>query len=209
MCHLATRNRRRERFHNRLNDLHRNIQFTMETGRDGHLPFLEIDIYRRLHGSLGHKVYLKPTHSNLYLSPDYITLPQTYSALFQCWYTQPGFFATRKVSMMSLSSSEPLSGNMVMVSNRYDGPSTQRLEPPSRKRRPLRSFFHIFRRHNGWLSRMLAKQNIKCVVLPPRRISSLLRPAKDDLRFRSPGVYSIPCECGQVYIGQTGGSIET
>jgi len=56
---------------------------------------------------------------------------------------------------------------------------------------------------------MVAKQNIKCVVLPPRKISNLLRPAKDDLGLRTPGIYSIPCECGQLYIGQTDGSIQT
>jgi predicted GIY-YIG superfamily endonuclease len=32
---------------------------------------------------------------------------------------------------------------------------------------------------------------------------------KDDLGLKTPGVYSIPCECGQVYIGQTGRSIDT
>jgi hypothetical protein len=32
---------------------------------------------------------------------------------------------------------------------------------------------------------------------------------KDDLGLKTPGVYSIPCECGQVYIGQTGRSINT
>jgi hypothetical protein len=51
---------------------------------------------------------------------------------------------------------------------------------------------------------MLAKQSIKCIALPPRKNSSLLRPAKVDLGLRTPGIYSIPCECGQVYIGQTG-----
>jgi hypothetical protein len=34
---------------------------------DGHLTFLDIDIYRKTDGSLGHKVYPKPTHTNLYL----------------------------------------------------------------------------------------------------------------------------------------------
>jgi predicted GIY-YIG superfamily endonuclease len=32
---------------------------------------------------------------------------------------------------------------------------------------------------------------------------------KDDLGLKTPGVYSVPCECAQVYIGQTGRSIET
>jgi hypothetical protein len=56
----------------------------------------------------------------------------------------------------------------------------------------------------GCLSRILAKHNIKNVGLPLRKISSFLCPVKDDLGLRTPGVYSIPCECNQVYIGQTG-----
>jgi hypothetical protein len=40
----------------------------METESEGHLPFLDLNIYRRPDGSLGHRVYRKPTHTNLYLS---------------------------------------------------------------------------------------------------------------------------------------------
>jgi hypothetical protein len=58
------------------------------------------------------------------------------------------------------------------------------------------------------ISRMLAKHNIMSVRLPLRKISSFLRPVKDDLRLRTPVCISISCECGQVYIGQTGKSIE-
>ena len=50
-----------------LSGLHKNIYFTMEIEEDGHLPFLDIDIYRKTDGSLGHKVYRKPTHTNLHL----------------------------------------------------------------------------------------------------------------------------------------------
>jgi len=37
--------------------------------RDGHLPFLDIDIYWRPDGALGHKIFRKPTDTNLYLNP--------------------------------------------------------------------------------------------------------------------------------------------
>jgi hypothetical protein len=40
----------------------------METESVGHLPFLDLDICRRPDGSLGHKVYRKPTHTKLYLN---------------------------------------------------------------------------------------------------------------------------------------------
>ena len=32
----------------------------------------------------------------------------------------------------------------------------------------------------------------------------MLRPVKDEQGLKTPGVYEIPCECGQVYIEQTG-----
>ena len=52
-------------FLNHLNRLHNKIQFTMEI-EEGRLPFLDNDIYRKTNGSLGHEVYRKPTHTNLY-----------------------------------------------------------------------------------------------------------------------------------------------
>jgi hypothetical protein len=60
----------------------------------------------------------------------------------------------------------------------------------------------------GCLSRMLAKHNIKSVALPPRKIASYFPPVRDSLGLKTPGVYSIPCKCGRVYIGQSGPSIQ-
>ena len=60
----------------------------------------------------------------------------------------------------------------------------------------------------GWLSRMMAKHNIKSVALPPRKIFSYLPPVKEALGLRTLGIYSIPCECGMVYIGQSSRSIQ-
>jgi hypothetical protein len=55
----------------------------------------------------------------------------------------------------------------------------------------------------GRLSRMLAKHNIKSIAIPPKKISNYLPPVKDTVGLRTPGIYSIPCECGKVYIGQS------
>jgi hypothetical protein len=56
----------------------------------------------------------------------------------------------------------------------------------------------------GRLSRLLAKHNIKSVALPPRKRASYLSPFKEIIGLRTPGIYSIPCECGKVYFGQSG-----
>jgi hypothetical protein len=56
---------------------------------------------------------------------------------------------------------------------------------------------------------MLSQHNIKSVGLPPKKVSSLLWPVKDNLGLRTPGVYRNPCKCSKVYIGQTGRSMDT
>jgi hypothetical protein len=49
-------------FLHHLNSIHQSIQFTIQTKSEGHLPFLDLDIYRRLDGSLGHSVPQAHTH---------------------------------------------------------------------------------------------------------------------------------------------------
>jgi hypothetical protein len=60
----------------------------------------------------------------------------------------------------------------------------------------------------NWISRVLARHNIKSVGLPLMKLSSLLRLVKDHLRLRTPSVYRIPCEFGRVSTEQTGCSVD-
>ena len=39
-------------------------------------------------------------------------------------------------------------------------------------------------------------------------LASYLPPVKDAIGLKTPGIYRIPCECGTVYIGQSGRSID-
>jgi hypothetical protein len=40
-----------------LNSVHENIDFTIQTERDGHIPFLDIEICHKQDGLLGHRVF--------------------------------------------------------------------------------------------------------------------------------------------------------
>jgi hypothetical protein len=62
---------------------------------------------------------------------------------------------------------------------------------------------------SGRISRILNKHNIKTVNLPPNKLRNQLVRAKDPAGLKVPGVYRIPCECGDVYIGETCRTIET
>jgi hypothetical protein len=55
---------------------------------------------------------------------------------------------------------------------------------------------------------MLKKHDIRGINLPPKKIFNSLRPVKDVLGLKTPGVYCIPCECGKVYVGQSGRTVE-
>jgi hypothetical protein len=50
-----------------LNNIHKSIEFTMEVEQDRTLPFLDVLVSRRVDGTLGHTVYRKSTHTDLYL----------------------------------------------------------------------------------------------------------------------------------------------
>jgi hypothetical protein len=58
------------------------------------------------------------------------------------------------------------------------------------------------------LNRMLNRHNITETGFPSK-VFKCLRPVKNDLGLNTPAVYCIPCECGKVYIGQSGHSMET
>jgi hypothetical protein len=55
---------------------------------------------------------------------------------------------------------------------------------------------------------MLAKYNIKSVAPSAKKIAGYLPPYKEKLGLRTPGIYTISCECGMVYIGQSGQTIQ-
>jgi hypothetical protein len=55
---------------------------------------------------------------------------------------------------------------------------------------------------------MLARHDIKSVGFPHMKSSNLLHPVKDHLGLKTLGVYRNPCECGRVYVWQTGSSVD-
>jgi hypothetical protein len=79
------------------------------------------------------------------------------------------------------------------------------LNPPMRTRSlqinyTTINFLHFIQNNLIYTSRLLPQHYIKMVGLSPRNISRLLLPVKDDWSLKSLGTYSIPCECGKVYI---------
>jgi hypothetical protein len=49
------------------------------------------------------------------------------------------------------------------------------------------------------ISRILAKYNIRNTYIPQTKNIHMLRPAKDDMGLKIPGIYQIPRESSEVY----------
>jgi hypothetical protein len=191
-------------FLNHLNRLHNKIQFTMEIEAEGHLPFLDIDIYRKTDGSLGHKVYRKPTHTDLYLHQNLHHYPANKQSVLA-----PLIDRAKAVCDEDSLTQELEFLTTIFKDNGYSPQQVQRvMEPATRTAKTsdkptLTAYIPYTQTTYGRLSRMLAKHNIESVALPPRKIFSYFPPVKDSLGLRILGVCSIPCECGRVYIGQS------
>ena len=102
--------------------------FTMEEETEGHLPFLGINIYRRWDGSMGHKIYRKSTHTDLYLNPGSHHHPSSIHAILSTLVHRGRALCDKKSLHDDLRSSRPHLGKMVIVPNRFDRPSTRQLE---------------------------------------------------------------------------------
>jgi len=184
----------------------------MEIEKDGHLPFLDIDIDRKNDSSLGHKVYRKPTHTNLYLQHSSHHHPANKQSVLKSLTDRARTLCDQDslqqeldflTSVFKMNGYSPQQINRAMEQTRPTSPATNKEDKPVST-----AYLPYAQTIYGRLSRMLAKHNIKSVALPHRTISSYLPPFKEAIGRRTPGIYSTPCECGIVYIGQSGQTIQ-
>jgi len=60
------------------------------------------------------------------------------------------------------------------------------------------------------ISKVLRRKDIKTIFKLTRKLESSFGSVKDPMNpLSTPGIYSIPCECGKEYIGMTNRSVST
>lgn len=190
-----------------MNNIHSNIQFTIETEEEGRLPFLDVLIQRKSDGRLGHSVYRKPTHTDLYLSAQSFHHPLQKRAVLNTL-----IFRAKTVSDEDHLESEIHHLKYVFRKNGY-GPRDIRTAFAKKKKKNENvedsrdgqptAFLPFCGATSNKIGRVLGRHGIRSIFRPPRKIKEMLRPVKDSLGLRTPGIYNIPCECGSNYIGQS------
>ena len=193
-----------------LNDQQPSIRFTMETENDNKLAFLDTAVSREPDGRLTTSVYRKPTHTDQYLAYDSHHPQSVKRGIVKCLYER----AKRLVTKPSVISKEKKHLSSVLVSNGYPFSFLQKLtktKKPNTVAEPTTEFkstavLPYVKGLSEQLRRCLQQQGVRAVFKSETTLRSHLVRPKDavDPTKLDGVVYRIPCECGKVYIGETG-----
>ncbi|XP_018569975.1 uncharacterized protein LOC108909977 [Anoplophora glabripennis] len=151
----------------------------MEVENNTALPFLDVLVERKPDGTLGHRVYMKSTHTDIYLNAESHHHPAQkqgiiYTLIHQARISEPRHLAKELEHLHTA-----LRGNGY-ISN----------EPSGGNIRPWRNENKI--RH------LLKKMNT--VFSPVKKVTAAFPKTCNNDQLQGPGVYSVPCSCGKVYI---------
>lgn len=179
----------------------------MEIEENRSLPFLDILITRNMDGTLGHAVYRKRTHTDLYLNANSCHHPAQRNSVLN----------TLVHRARSICDKESLPGELqhlkdTFKKNGYSENQIRRALKNDQKKKEERpeedeamgcAFLPYVGPPTAKIARILKKHKVKTVFRTAGKIKDLLGSTKDPLGLTAPGVYKIGCECGMQYIGQT------
>ena len=197
-----------------LNSQQPTIRFTMEIEKDNTIPFLDTSVSRDSNGLLTTTVYKKPTHTDQYLAYDSHHPQSVKRGIFKCLYDR----AKHLTSKPSAISKEKKHLSSVLVSNGYPSSFVRKLTKttrPTTNKEPTQEFkstavLPYIKGVSEVLRRCLQQQGVRTVFKSDTTLRSHLVRPKDTLEpTKQDGVvYKIPCECGKVYIGETGRAMQ-
>ena len=203
-------------FLHQINSQHPNIRFTMEIEENNQLPFLDVLVKKRDDGSLAHCVYRKPTHTNRYLNAASHHHPATKRCVLNTLVKR----AERICDADSLQE-EMTFLRRTFQENGYDKKTIRNMIkkrrelPPTNSRSTLLdttgtpAFLPYIEKVTDRIGKILKKRGIRTVFNASNKLHSRLVNVKDrPARLATAGIYSIPCSCGLLYIGQTGRTVE-
>jgi hypothetical protein len=163
-----------------LKDLdHTHWRYIMEAEIDGHLPFLDTVIYRRVNGSLGHTTHRKHTHINLCLNARLHHHPVNKNAVLiiltcraKTIYNQDSLHTELDSLQRTFGQNRYSNQQILHTLNPPEKVKTQIEDPTSVACLPFVRYTFIS------ISSVLSHHNIKTVGIPQRKVSSLLWPIK-------------------------------
>ena len=185
-------------------------QFTMETEQNGRLPFLDVEVYRKPDGSLGHSVYRKKTHTNRYLHADSNHHPSQKMSLIRTLLNRADHIsdadsvdAERQTVIQALRQNG-YANSQILTQNKPQEPNHGTTDTPTGF-----ACLPYISNTTDRIAKLLRKNNIRVCFNTVHNVQQHLRPYKDLLpKLQTEGIYLVECDCGECYVGQTGRTID-
>lgn len=203
-----------------LNGLHGNIKFTVETEKEGRLPFLDILLIRR-QGNLELEIYRKPTDT-------YRVIPNTSNHAYQHKMASFNHMIHRMLTLpISQEGLQKETSLILEIANLNGYPRKMIIDLINKRRRDLqRETLTSLTTEQQTQKRIAMGFNHISQVLRPKlrhlgievvyssrnnKLGTLLGSTKDPVdKMSKSGVYRIVCpHCSKIYIGQTRRNLET
>ncbi|XP_046395746.1 uncharacterized protein LOC124163008 [Ischnura elegans] len=175
-----------DEFFDHMNCQHSSIKFTMEIEENNRLPFLDVLVSRRTDGTLGHSVYRKPTHTDLYLHGRSHHHPSQRMAVMKSLFHRavcisdkdslaPELKRLRKTFQQNGYDERQISKAL----KRTISKTNSRREDGERDDRTAKACLPYISSVSGKVARILKRFNIQAIHKPPKKIRDMLVKAKD------------------------------
>jgi hypothetical protein len=200
-------------FFDHLNQQSPHIQFTMETEQEGIAPFLDVKVIKS-NGKFTTEVYRKKTDSGLYLQYDSNHPKPVKNGIVNTLLHRAETHSTLNVANVR----EVELVKKTLVRNKYPKRLVENIENKRKNKKDEGEkikpdgtlIIPYIARLGETISRIAKKINIRMVFTSKSTLRNKLVHFKPKSDTPTKGmIYKIPCECGKVYIGETGRTLDT
>ena len=195
-----------------LNGIRPEIQFTMETEKDGKLPFLDCEVMRKKEGGLSISVYRKSTHTDRYLHFDSHHPVHVKRGVVKCLFNRAEKVTTEvedlegeREHLKEVFGWNGYPKSFISNSTNRDGTQDQSSADE------VRVVIPYVRGLSEDIRRVCRQFGIRTVFKSAPTLREKLTRVKDKLPMGklSNVVYQVPCTCGKIYIGETVRRLDT
>jgi predicted GIY-YIG superfamily endonuclease len=205
------------KFFHHINNLSKDIKFTMEREVNDTIPFLDILINRKEDGKLGHSVYRKKTHTENYLHASSHHHPNQKLGILNTLSTRAIRISDKEHLEQEKNHLHKVFKNIGYKEKEIENAIRKALEKENNKPQQknnqtpsLTAYLPYIQGVTDKIAKILNKKEIKTSFKPLNTIKQNMRSVKDKLdQHNFKGVYRIDCSCGKCYIGETGRSFNT
>ncbi|XP_030841919.1 uncharacterized protein LOC115924186 [Strongylocentrotus purpuratus] len=204
-------------FLDHINNQHPSIKFTMETQHENSIPFLDVLITKTPSGFPAHQVYRKPTHTDRYLNFRSHHHPSVHQSVSNSLIRRAHQLSDKahlqqelKHITHALTSINQYPRRKINTRTSYHKTNniTTGTQPDNKPTATI--VLPYIGKTSHRLQRILRSANILVRHQSSHKLHSTLHSHKDKHPSnKRPGVYKIPCDCGKVYIGETGRDFDT